>query len=564
MIKNVYKILTIKQKRNFSVLAFLALISSILELLGIGLVYPLLLVISDPSIQNNQYYTYFQSEYKLLHKEIILLISISIVFVFFFKNIFVFIVKSLIENFQKNFRIDVLKKITYKLFYFPFERSFKITTDEQLKKINFCLEYSQVYKIFLNLIIEIITLTLIVFYLSYLNLKISIFLFFFFPFVSFIIFKISKKKIEYFGNQSIKLFKNLVERILQSIGGIKEIRIAKKEDEFENLLNNINVKDSQNRFKNNLYLLLPSHLIEILSVLFLCFSIFLMLFVLEVPSNNVIATIAVFAVSFARLMPSTTRIIAYLQILKYNLPLTKIISNELLDVQKFKKNNKTKNFSEKIKFDKFIKFRNISFYFQKNNKIIKNLNILILKNQIFGVTGKSGKGKTTLINLLLGLYEPKNGNIFIDDNKLSIKNCYDWQKKIGFVSQKPFFLNDTIENNINFLDINKKSNDKKIINSLKTVKLFDEIKKFPNYLNYKIGENGNKLSGGQLQRLAIARALYKNPEILILDEATSSLDKKNEEQILKILKNLKKKITIILISHQKSNLKICDKIYQFK
>ena len=101
------------------------------------------------------------------------------------------------------------------------------------------------------------------------------------------------------------------------------------------------------------------------------------------------------------------------------------------------------------------------------------------------------------------------------DNKLSIKNCYDWQKKIGFVSQKPFFLNDTIENNINFLDINKKSNDKKIINSLKTVKLFDEIKKFPNYLNYKIGENGNKLSGGQLQRLAIARALYKNPEIFM-------------------------------------------------
>ena len=119
MIKNVYKILTIKQKRNFSVLAFLALISSLLELLGIGLVYPLLLVISDPSIQNNQFYEYFQSEYKLLHKEIILLISTSIVFIFFLKNIFVFIVKSLIENFQKNFRINVLKKITYRLFYFP-------------------------------------------------------------------------------------------------------------------------------------------------------------------------------------------------------------------------------------------------------------------------------------------------------------------------------------------------------------------------------------------------------------------------------------------------------------
>ena len=564
MLKKSYLILDSGQKKIFWFLAVLSLLCSTLELAGIGLLYPLFLVLLDESILQNQRYAEYASFFDLSYKEVVTLIIIGIIIVYVIKNIIVFLNKILVENFQKNFRIKILNKVLFKLFYFPFENAFKITSENQVKKINFCLEYSQVYKLLLFLLVEIITLTFIAIYLLYLNFNISIFLFLFFPALSYLIYKFSKDKIEFYGSQSLKLFEKLIKAILQSTAGIKEIRIAQKEKTMQNFLNQINIKDSNNRFKNNFFLYIPSHVIEVFSIFFITGIILISVNFFDTDNQKLVAILGVYAVAFARLMPATTRIISYLQMLKYNLPLTKIIHNEVVNVKSFNDTLIRKNNKFNINFKKNIRIKNLTFFYNNSKKIFKDLNIEIQKNKIFGIKGKSGAGKTTLLNIILGLLTPKTGSIFIDNVELKRSNLHAWQKKIGLVPQNPFFLNDTILKNVCFLSDYKKENLERILKCLKIAQLYEEIKKLPGGIETIIGENGKNLSGGQLQRLALARALYNKPDVLILDEATSALDQANEEKILKILKNLKGKITIIIVSHKMSNMRICDKIYSVK
>ena len=166
-----------------------------------------------------------------------------------------------------------------------------------------------------------------------------------------------------------------------------------------------------------------------------------------------------------------------------------------------------------------------------------------------------------MIDLITGLLEPSNGKILVDNFDIQ-NNLKKWQSKIGYVSQKVFLLDETIKKNIAFGVDESQINEKLIIESLKNSKIFDYVKKMKNGIDTFIGEQGIQLSGGQKQRVAIARELYRNPEILILDEATSGLDEKTENQFLDFLENLKKKLTIIIVSHRKNTLKNCDKIIQ--
>ena len=183
-----------------------------------------------------------------------------------------------------------------------------------------------------------------------------------------------------------------------------------------------------------------------------------------------------------------------------------------------------------------------------------------MKNSCVGIVGPSGSGKSTFTDLLIGLLKPSSGIIKIDNSPLN--HCIDsWQDKISYVSQSPFFLNDTIERNIAFGLQANKINKKLLIEVSKKAQIYDYINSTNLKFKTKVGEGGINFSGGQLQRIAIARALYKKSELLILDESTNSLDPESEFQFFKFLKNIAKEITIIIISHDNKNLAMCDRIY---
>ena len=216
------------------------------------------------------------------------------------------------------------------------------------------------------------------------------------------------------------------------------------------------------------------------------------------------------------------------------------------------------NLSHQLKSN--ISFNNVTFGYRKNNKIIKNLSIKLKNKKISMICGPSGIGKTTIVDLIIGLYRPNKGEILIDNTPLDKININFWRKQIGYVSQETILLNNSILKNIT---LGKKYPKKHLDFAIKAAQLKDLINKLPKKINTLIGERGIMLSGGQRQRISIARALVKDPKIIILDEPTSNLDPVTEKKIFDILKRISKKIMVIAITHSKEFINNTGDIFIF-
>ena len=211
-----------------------------------------------------------------------------------------------------------------------------------------------------------------------------------------------------------------------------------------------------------------------------------------------------------------------------------------------------------------IKLENLSYnYPNSNKKIFDNLNLVIKKNECIGLVGKSGIGKTTLVNLITCVLEPTKGNVIVDKIDVT-SNSRSWQNIIGYVPQDIYLIDESIRDNIVFNLDNNLADDMRLKKSIKESNLEEFVYNLPDGLDTQIGEKGLKLSGGQRQRIGIARALYKSPKLLIFDEATNSLDKNNEKEILNNIKKIKDNFTVLIISHNEETLSFCDKIISIK
>jgi ABC-type multidrug transport system fused ATPase/permease subunit len=272
-----------------------------------------------------------------------------------------------------------------------------------------------------------------------------------------------------------------------------------------------------------------------------------------------------FAVIFFKVLPAINRIILAKQRITFALASVDNIYEQLnyFELSLKKKNYYRKNSKDKLSFNKNIELKNIHYSYDHKN-ILKDLNLNINKGETIGLIGHSGAGKSTLINIIAGLLRPNKGIIFVDNVSID-KQIELWQQNIGYVPQNFYMLDDSIRSNIifepNFLS---KEKDDKIYDVLEKAQILDFVKSLPEKLDTILGERGSSISVGQAQRLSIARALFKDPELLILDEATSSLDAQNEKKILNTIKTLRGKKTIVVVSHKESSLSFCDKIYKIE
>ncbi len=211
-----------------------------------------------------------------------------------------------------------------------------------------------------------------------------------------------------------------------------------------------------------------------------------------------------------------------------------------------------------------ITFKDVSFNYQSNkNFIFENVNLNINKGDFIGILGKSGSGKSTFIDLLTSLLEPTDGNIYVDNENLKdIQN--EWKGLIGYVTQHVFISDTTLKKNIAFTSEDNQINDSDFKNSIQQAQITEFLDKLPHGENSLVGEKGLKLSGGQIQRVAIARCLYKNSKILIFDESTNALDLETEDKILETIESLKGQKTIFMISHKINSLRYCNKILKIE
>ena len=212
---------------------------------------------------------------------------------------------------------------------------------------------------------------------------------------------------------------------------------------------------------------------------------------------------------------------------------------------------------------KKLELKNVGFSFKdKDKKILNNLNLKIKKNETVGFVGKSGLGKTTIIKILLGLITPDQGELILDDKLIKQKDIRDYQTLFSYLSQENLFIPGSIKENVAFGE--KNVDEKKLYEALKITNCLEFIEKLENKINHIVIEDGKNFSIGQLQRLALARAIYFNNQVLILDEPTSALDGDSEIKFLNLIDDLKSKKTIIIISHKKDTLKNCDNIYEIQ
>ena len=277
-------------------------------------------------------------------------------------------------------------------------------------------------------------------------------------------------------------------------------------------------------------------------------------------SDNLVIMLGIFAIAGVRLLPSLRTIMASWSSIRYN----RYTVDTLLEVKKEEYCDTTAATTERFNFEHSIELRELGFRFEDSETpLFSDFSLTINKGERIGITGASGVGKTTLFNVILGLYRPTSGAIYVDGEQLNQSNIRKWQNSIGYVSQSVFIADSTLLENI-ALGCNNNDIDLERINRvIELADLTEFVASLPDGIHSRIGEQGSKISGGQRQRIGIARALYKNSEILFFDEATSSLDNKTEENINNAIHNLSLKnssLTIVIIAHRESSLEYCDRI----
>ena len=393
--------------------------------------------------------------------------------------------------------------------------------------------------------------------LAYVDFKITFYVIPTFGIIFLVFYLFTNKKLFSLGKEKQILNGKLLMQINNTFDNLKEVIIYNK---IEYLISSFNKTLNESQKKTELISILkklPRAIYEFLGVLFI-FSIIFLSYSLNYSQESTLILISLIAVAIIRILPSINLITQNISNIKSSEYSLKLIS-ELAKEYQYKNMNKShKEVVNTIDFNQEIVIKNVSFEYPGSKNKIKNLNFSIKKNSIVGIYGPSGSGKSTIINLLCGLLKPSSGEIIVDGKSINT-NVNIWQKKISYVTQDNFLLDDDIRNNIIFSDKDNNFYDEKFQNVVKKTSIDGFINNFENKYQTQVGDKGIKLSGGQKQRISIARALYKSPELLIFDESTNALDSITEKEIIDEIYKIKG-ITIILISHKRDLLAKCDKI----
>ena len=563
-LKKIYAILDRRGKINLLFVFFILIIIGILDTIGIGLIFPLLSLILEDSNANTYVKEFFQTYFNIIDRDTILkILVISFCAVIIIKNIILVFSVWIKEKFLLNLSSRLSTNLFSVYLDKPMMYHINVNSSELVR--NLVSEIKNIVKSFIlsfiNIFSETIFLLTILVLLSFNNFKIIIISFFCLVFFSGLMIFFYRNTLGKLGEVRLKYSALILKILKESFDSIKEIKVGFLSDnvvrnyfKFFNRIGKMNI---------NVYVFgsLPKPMFEIIIVIFLTFFLFY-------SSNrelNIIEylpTVALYFAAIYRAMPSLTRMINNIQSMRYSNPSFKKVENDLLNYKTKKKDLVT----IKTDFNNKIDFENISYAYDKNNLILKKINLQIKKNSFTGIIGQSGSGKSTLLDLLLGLSQKTEGTIKIDDKEIDLFNNFNnWAQNISFVPQSIYIYDQTIEKNITLLDDKNLINYEFLEKVIKLSKLTDFINNADDGLDTHLGELGDKISGGQKQRIGIARALYKNSKILIFDESTNALDYNTEKEILTNLSNLKNEKTIIFASHSTKILEeLSDKIINIK
>ena len=548
--KKFFNIFTKEEKLFFFFLIFSELIVATLELVSIGSLLPVFKAITDPQ-WNETYFGFLSEENRIYY------IFLIVIVIYLSKNIFIFILAFLSGKFRDKVTVRIINEIYNNYLNKNYQFHLENNSSLLLRNMQYADSVDSILMRIVGFFSDLILFLLALYLVLLVNFQITLLVIAVMAVLLLTYSLVTKVQIEKYGKADVNYNTSYIKNMMEGIQSYKEILLLGKQKFFTK--RNKSYKEQALRYKLRFTLveLVPKYLIEIIVVFCVLGGSAYILYDKTINLNEIIPFLGVLFIGVVRILPNILRIFNSNQQFKYLLPQTDIIFNSLKYAKDSIHYNLTKIENKKISFKSKIELKDINFSYKDNN-ILKNLNLEIQKNSVIAIQGSSGTGKTTFLNILTGLLSPSSGIITIDGNDVSLSNL-NWQKKIGYLSQNTHLLDDTITANIAFGENPGDVNADLLKECINKAELNSFIENLPKKLDTIVGERGAKISGGQSQRIGLARAFYKSPELLILDEPTNSLDSENEIKIVNTLKKLKDKITIIIVSHNIKPLEIADK-----
>ena len=560
-----FKSIESKHKLFLSFIFALGVIISLFEILSIGIIFPIIELLVYDDLEDSKFYNIISNIYTFENKKFFLLfVGLSAIFIFIFKNILLVFSKYLKDKLLFNLRngLDV------EFFYSYLKKNVIFHNNTNTSKLitNLNSEITIFIKSILLGTLELLSCVVIILFslimISFVNYYIVIFIIILIGILYIFVVRIFRNKVKVLGEQRSKYTSESLKIIQESFNSIIDVKINFLEKTLSNQLKNILFKISRTKMYIYFISYLPQVISEIIIIL-LVFGAFIFAINNNLDIKNYLPEIGLLFLTFIKISPTANKCINYINSISYAAPIVKKLFDDIGDLNK--KNDNDSIEIKKLNFENFISFNSVTYGYDSKSLFLNNLNFKIEKNSIVGVIGSSGSGKTTLLNLLIGFYKPISGKIFVDDQNINnLDDHRSWLANIGYVPQNSFIFDDTIYNNISLGFSNDNRDEQKLKSALEKSQLVDFTKNLENGLNTSLGELGSKISGGQKQRIALARVLYQNKDVIILDEATNSLDKNTELKFLENLKKLKDKKTIIIVSHDISVMDICDSIFEIK
>jgi ATP-binding cassette, subfamily B, bacterial PglK len=549
--------------RNLLIFFLSMFIAVILETISVGAIIPAMTVILDPDIINKYLWlNEFTSAIGIkTHGMLVIYSFVTLVIIYFIKSFFTILLIWFQSKFVFNLQASLSNRLFHVYLFQPWKFYLKRNSSELIRNLT-----SEIDVFTNNGLMSSLSLIKELFVV----LGIIILMFVFEPFgtlllVTFAIIFIgaaniiSKKGMTRWGKERQYFENERNKHLLQGLGGAKDIKIYGKEDRFVSLYQNNNYQNSRINKNQTVVSQIPKIFLEFFVILIL--SVVVILMIKNGRTNlELIQILGLYSVAAFRLLPSINMIMNCIHGLFFGVPAIQTLGEEFSLLGKELNNKSFKK--EAFNFKSSIELKNISFSYEKNGKsILNDLSLVITPKQFIGIVGQSGSGKSTFIDIILGLHQVESGKVLIDKKNIN-DNPSMWRKHIGYVPQTIFLTDDTLKNNIAFGENESEINLDRLLIAVESSGLKSYINSLADGIDTKVGERGINISGGQRQRVGIARALYRNPSILIFDEATSSLDIDTESLVMDTINGLKSKKTILMVTHKSSLLSSCDAVYK--
>jgi ABC-type multidrug transport system fused ATPase/permease subunit len=555
-------LLSSNQKRQIILLSLLLLCGVILEMFGLGLMLPILSLMLTKDIGSR--YPFLSPFLDFLgnpsQQELVVGGMAVLVFFYIIKMFFILYLNWRQAKFTAQLSYELSQKLFTGYLKMPYTFHLQRNSAQLISNIQGEISiFTNVTQAVMSLQTELSIIFGVSAMLIYLEPLGATMVTVFLGLSAFAFHRLTRNKLLEWGGKRQQYDLQLNKDLMQGLNGVKDVKLMGREDHFLTKYGENNIGKAYISSRQLTLLQFPRVYLELLAVVGMA-CLVIMMMIQNKPLELLIPTLGIFVSAAFRMIPSLNRIMASTSTIRYAQPVVNLIYDEFKIVER---ESAVPN-GQRIIFSTALQLESIAFKYQSANiEALKGVTITIEKGQTVGFIGPSGSGKSTLIDVILGLLQPGSGSILVDGYDIQ-NNLRGWQDQVGYVPQSIYLTDDSIQNNIAFGLPAGQIDQSAVRSAIKAAQLEEFIGSLPEGINTLVGERGVRLSGGQRQRIGIARALYANPEILVMDEATSALDNGTESGVMQSITALKGTKTIIIVAHRLSTVENCDQLYRFE